>query len=97
MSVVTLQIKSFAIPGLTAVHYYGVLRCPGHKPHRLERVINADEAAALNAYDNTPGLYRHGSKTERFSSAEQVRIRAREVWPEIYPDAMELNEGEEIP
>ena len=92
---VTLQIKTWMFQThIPACHFYGVLRCPGQKPTRLERTIDAAEAEWLNNYDNTPGAYREGSKTERFRSAEQVREMAQMVWPTVYPDAMEL---EEIP
>ena len=93
--IVTLQIKSWMFQThIPAAHFYGVLRCPGQKPTRLERILDADEAELLNVYDNTPGAYREGSPTERFRSAEQVRDKAQKVWPTVYPDATGL---EEIP
>ena len=90
--IVTLQIRTFSYPGMSAVHRYGVLRCPGHKATRLERMLTAEEAEWLNAYDNIPGLYNAGAMTERFQTDDQVRARAQEVWEEKYPDATELRE-----
>ncbi len=89
--IVELEIKSWVGVSI-GVHYYGVLRCPGHRAHRLEKVMDAAEAQLMNAYDNTPNLYHAGSKTERFDSAEQVRARAQEVWAEVYPEATGLEE-----
>ena len=90
--IVELEIRTWSGTNVHGVHYYGVLRCPGQRPTRLERIIDAKEAEWLNKYDNTPGIYKAGFATERFRSAEQVRDKAQEVWAKKYPEATELKE-----
>ena len=90
--IVELTIKTWCGVHAGAQHYYGVLRGSGQRPTRLEYTLDAEEAKWMNNYDNTPGMYKAGSTSERFRSADRVRARAQEVWVELYPDATELEE-----
>lgn len=81
---IVLEIKTWSnSPRALSCHHYGVLRCAGMRPIRLERVLDEEEAEWLNVYDNTPGMYQEGSTTERFRSEEQILERARELCVEL--------------
>lgn len=93
--IVTLEISTwFGTPGMIAEHYYGVLRCPGQKPARLRRVIDAVEAKRLNRYDAIPeyesSAMKAGEETERFRSEEDLRLHAEGTYRELYPGATKL-------